>query len=722
MEEDQKGEHFDVSGENTYNMDKSVQKEDDNLVMEENSVPKPTVGDPVKESKDKKPKKVLLMLLGVLLFTSALGIGGYYLYNNYFSEEKPGSDKPTPTPASSLKPVQDLEKFQSEEEYKSYIKEGQSTMGMELFGSRQIAPATFDDVALSGPEEMSFNLSAGGGSDKSVYRVSDTNVQVKGIDEPDIVKTDGENIYYSAQGGYFRPIEPQPLLERDISTAIAPEYTKPNTKVLDAFPPEDLKELASIEESGEFLLSGNKLIVFTSEKLVAYDVSNPSESIKSWTLDLKDRNQVVTSRLMGDSIYLVTATYISSFDSCDIPVFTGASTVTVRCTDIHRPDRVFPVDSTYTVMKVNPENGEVTNTTSFVGNSSQSVVYMSPNAVYVSYTISEGYLNVYIDFFIDEGGKIFPESLIDRFKKVKEYDISYEAKFTEFSKILEDYQNSLSEDEELRIQNELENKLEDYIMSRSRELTQSGIAKIDINSFEVSSSGIFPGQPLNQFSMDEYQGNLRVATTVGGGMFGSETSANDVYVMDSGLNVIGEVKDLGLTERIYSVRFIQDKGYVVTFRQIDPFYVLDLSDPRSPQLKGELKIPGYSSYLHPIDDDNLIGVGKEGSNVKLSMFNVSNPENPLEVAKYDLDEYYSDVLNNHRAFLMDYENKIFFISGSRGGYVFSYANQTFSLERAVSNISAKRALFINDYLYVVGDEAVVVLNMDNWEEVNRLTY
>ena len=126
----------------------------------------------------------------------------------------------------------------------------------------------------------------------------------------------------------------------------------------------------------------------------------------------------------------------------------------------------------------------------------------------------------------------------------------------------------------------------------------------------------------------------------GFGIIGGLTeSANDVYVLDKNLKITGQVLDLGLTERIYSVRFIQDKGYVVTFRQIDPFYVLDLSDPENPALKGELKIPGYSSYLHPITKDKILGIGKEGSNVKISLFDVKDPENPSEAAKYTLQEF-----------------------------------------------------------------------------------
>jgi uncharacterized secreted protein with C-terminal beta-propeller domain len=139
-------------------------------------------------------------------------------------------------------------------------------------------------------------------------------------------------------------------------------------------------------------------------------------------------------------------------------------------------------------------------------------------------------------------------------------------------------------------------------------------------------------------------------------------------------------------------------------------------------LKGQLKIPGYSSYLHPITKDKILGIGKEGSNVKISLFDVSDPERPTEISKYNLDEYWSDILNTHHAFLLDEKHQIFFLPGGRGGYIFSYQNNKFELKRAVSDISAKRAIYINDYLYIIGDNKIVVLNELNWEKINELEF
>jgi len=188
------------------------------------------------------------------------------------------------------------------------------------------------------------------------------------------------------------------------------------------------------------------------------------------------------------------------------------------------------------------------------------------------------------------------------------------------------------------------------------------------------------------------------------------------------LNIVGSVKDLGLTERIYSVRFLQDKGYLVTFRQTDPFYVLDLTDPTKPELKGELKIPGYSSYLHPITKDKILGIGKDGSNVKVSLFDVVSAENPRELDKYSLSEYWSDILNTHHAFLLDDKHEIFFLPGSRGGYVFSYNDDELKLVKTVSEITAKRAVYIEDFLYIIGDDKIVVLDENSWERTNEIEF
>jgi len=140
------------------------------------------------------------------------------------------------------------------------------------------------------------------------------------------------------------------------------------------------------------------------------------------------------------------------------------------------------------------------------------------------------------------------------------------------------------------------------------------------------------------------------------------------------------------------------------------------------QVKGELKIPGYSSYLHPIEDNLILGIGREGSNVKISLFDVSDATNPQEISKYTLKEYWSEILNNHHAFLLDKKHKIFFIPAGRGGYIFDYSQKNLKLLKAIEIDNPKRAIYIDDYLYIIGEKELVVVDENIWERVNSLEY
>ncbi len=674
-------------------------------------IPKPETA-VVATPKPKRAKNVLFIIFILLLIISIAAVIGYYFLKN--SDKSPTDkeqSKPTPTPITQSKSVEIIT-FKSDADFKDYLT--QATSGYEMYTDANISrldvPAAEDSVALNAPQ-------AGGSFGAALERVSETNVQVGGIDEADIVKTDGKNIYYSPLTFGYR-LSPQPLLEEGVSQ---PEYIKPETKILEAFPPENLKSINSIGETGEMLLINKTLAIFSGNKISAYNINNPSLPTNMWSVELDKNSQIVTSRLLNENIYLVTKTRINTYEPCPVKVFTD--TLSVKCTDIYRPEITMPADSVYSIIKIDPETGKVDKKTSIIGSDSASVVYMSQNAAYITYTISENFMDIYIDFFTEGMNDVFPQDMVSRMKEIKEYNISFEAKMVEFSQVFEDYVASLSEEEETKIQEDMMERMEKYLRERARDITKTGIAKVDINDFTLGSTALLPGMPLNQFSLDEYQGYLRFATTVGTGIFGSsETSANDVYILDNGLRIVGQILGLGLTERIYSARFIADKGYVVTFRQIDPFYVLDLSDPTNPQLKGELKIPGYSSYLHPINKDKIVGIGKEGSNVKVSLFDVTNPENPTEANKLILEEYWSDTLNTHHAFLIDEKHQVFFMPAGSNGYIIGYSNDNLSIKTTVKDVGARRAVYMNDFLYILGDNKVVVLNENNWEEVNQLTF
>jgi uncharacterized secreted protein with C-terminal beta-propeller domain len=584
-------------------------------------------------------------------------------------------------------------KFSSEEDFKEYLEESQlSQYGFGPFaGATPMAAAT-----VGAPRTMEQAAIAGEAEAPPVpERVSETTVQVKGIDEPDLVKTDGLRIYFSSD----------------------------ETRAIKAFPPEDLSILSEIDETGNLLLHDNMLIVLSSGYyygssgyVYGYDISQPSSPDQKFKIELN--GSVVGARLYNDKIYLITQDRIDYYRPCPIqPLTINGRPITIRCTDIYHPIRPIPTDVTYTAFILNPETGDVEKSVSFVGMYGSSIVYMSENAIYITYSYYEDMFKIFLSFFKEKCTDIIPSYVIRRLEEVEGYDISSASKLMELIDALEKYLSSLSDEEQMRIQNEFTNRMQKYFEENMRELEKTGIVKISLTGFDISASSNVPGRPLNQFSLDEYNNYLRIATTLTG--MGRGTSENDIYVLDGNLNAVGSIQGIGVTERIYSVRFIGDKGYVVTFRQIDPFFVLDLSNPTNPQLKGELKIPGYSSYLHPIEENLILGIGKEGSYVKVSMFDVSNPENPTESDKYTLNEYWSDILNTHHAFLLDKKHEIFFLPGSKGGYVFSYT-PSLSLVKTISAFDAKRAIYIEDYLYVIANSKIVVLDENTWEQVSEI--
>lgn len=193
----------------------------------------------------------------------------------------------------------------------------------------------------------------------------------------------------------------------------------------------------------------------------------------------------------------------------------------------------------------------------------------------------------------------------------------------------------------------------------------TAIHKFDISDPDQTfykATGEVPGHLLSQWSMSEHNGYLRVATTDAGSWWGWRTDESESFVTiledDNGkLTQVGQVGGLGLGEQIYAVRMMGDTGYVVTFRQTDPLYVIDLSDPGTPKVAGELKILGYSAYLHPIGDGLLIGVGQDATEegrvlgTQIAVFDVSNPANPQRLHKMTLEDGSSEVEYDHRAFL-----------------------------------------------------------------------
>jgi uncharacterized secreted protein with C-terminal beta-propeller domain len=280
--------------------------------------------------------------------------------------------------------------------------------------------------------------------------------------------------------------------------------------------------------------------------------------------------------------------------------------------------------------------------------------------------------------------------------------------------------------------------------------SMTSLSKFNVDGTKIgfAGGGKVKGTLLNQFSMDEYKGNFRVATTSWG-----QQSSNAVYILDANLNQIGALENLAPGETIYSARFMGEKGYLVTFRQIDPLFVLDLSVPTAPKVAGELKVPGFSNYLHPVAENLILGIGQGTQDIytkdpsgqeiivgtrtvglKFSLFDVSDMGKPKELNTMTIggSGSYAEMLYNHKAIMFDLKNKMFAFDATLSeNFTFDKANPDyfngavvmtfdpaagFNLRGKINALPAnpvptdgyynswvRRLCYIGDFLYYVQD-------------------
>jgi inhibitor of cysteine peptidase len=579
-------------------------------------------------------------------------------------------------------------------------------------------------------EASSASLSKSVTTDTVAARVSSTNVQVAGIDEPDIIKTDGKNLYMAKPSYWYGGgIVPMPMVREtdgavDSKMAIWAPYPvePPKTQIIGIRPIADMALISEqIDTSGEMLYAADSqtLMVFTGRDVIGYNVANPKAVVKKWMIQLDQNTSLVTSRLHNNDLYMVTTTYMNTDKPCPIvPLMQANGTqLSIACTRVLVPEVISPVSQVYTALTINPATGNVTNKTSIAENGYGATVAMFENNLYLATQFDGDYYRVYNAAYITAVSKYVPTETLSKIKKIQSYDISDAGKQSEIQNVVYTELNKMDNDKRLTTETNIRNAVDTEIKKQIRNLYKTKITRIALSNMSIAATGTVPGNLVNQFALDEYRGHLRVATTVGQTWDG--TSANDIYVLGMNLRETGSIQNLGLTERIYSVRFMGDTGYLVTFRQTDPFYVLDLKNPAKPVVAGELKIPGYSSYLEDLGNGYVLGLGREGSDLKLSLFNVKNPKTPTEDSKYILKNAWSEAEHNHRAFLRDDLHNVFFIPGGDGGYIFSYADGAITLKTAVAGTNVKRAIYVNNYMYVIADDKITVLDETTWERIKE---
>ncbi len=655
-----------------------------------------------------------------------------------------------------------LKRFSSYDELKAFLQDS-SDISYYYGGSREV----MNFQSLEAPETMAATsasdaaTSAGDGSvaKTSADDFSTTNIQVEGVDEADIVKNDGKYIYVVSGNKVI---------------------------IIDAYPAADMENVSEIELNNSIInifINGDKLIIFTSEyKYIEFDepVDSDSDVVSSEALclgcggsgkyvsvvkvyDISDKENPELedeysvdgnyrdSRMIGNYVYVIANKYINVQKPIP-PIFEVNSVARETAVeDVHYWDYSQRNYVFTSVVAINLDDADMNSKVYLTGGSG--VIYVSEDNIYLTNTKYVSEFELYEEIINEVIVDVLPKAEKDKVQEIMDSNKTSSKKMQEVGEIVEDYSSSLTGDEKAEFDEKLMKAVEETAARLEKEREKTVIHKIKINGNKIKyvSAGTAPGRLLNQFSMGEYEGNLRIATTTGNTW--QDTSLNHVYVLDEDLEIIGSVEDLAKGERIYSVRFLGDKVYMVTFRQVDPFYVIDLSDPENPEVLGYLKIPGYSSYLHPYDEDHIIGVGVEDRKLKLSLYDVSDFENPEEVDKYIVDGEYSssDALYDHKAFLFDKEKQLLVIPVSqtiivnktkseygywynnykywRGAFVFNIDKNGFDLDAKISHSEededyysdyVRRSLYMDDVLYTISNYKIKANSLEDYDEISSL--
>ena len=659
----------------------------------------------------------------------------------------------------------DIKQFKSLEELQLFLKQNANTSNLQII-NRQSVPTSLgvssvDGISKDLPSSKGINSSAG-------LDYSLTNVQVAGVDEADIIKTDGEYVYLLDYSDLYI-IKAKPAKDAGIITKIT---FKSRPK--------------------EFYITDNRLVIFGSDDkigssktyqsfkrqsqytyLKVFDISDPKNPKQVRDLNLEGDYR--DSRLVGDYLYFVTNNYQNYLATEPMlpRVIESGQVLPEKCTlssKCYTPDVFYfniPYES-YNFTSVNAVN--IKNAAEpIAGNvyllSGNQTLYVSPTNIYITYT---EYLNQE-DITLDVGINFIKPKLsaddqakITKIEAVDSFILTDREKKNKIAAIIENYGSNLDQAAKDGLQSEMAVLVKQAMEDRAKEMEKTVIHKIAFNGskLEYKAGGQVSGRVLNQFSMDEKDGYFRIATTrsqAWSGIDGKTKEAyNNVYILDDKLKTVGTLENLAPGEQIYSARFIGDRAYLVTYKQTDPLFAIDLKDPKNPKVLGELKIPGYSTYLHPYAENLLLGFGRDTElsssgvvktkGLKLGLFDVTNPSAPKELDSFVTgDEYSSSIaLTDHKAFLASNLKNLISIPatfrngqyGARvefsGALVFGVTNNKIKLRGRIDHSdggnylkadywegfsyfdnSVKRSLYIDDALYTFSNKLLKINNLKN---------
>jgi inhibitor of cysteine peptidase len=569
-----------------------------------------------------------------------------------------------PAPASAG----DIKKFSSADEIREYIANNTqlaggsyyATDGMGAMDRNGAVPVMAVQESSAKGVTQSASVPSVGGIGSPGY--SATNVQVAGVDEPDFVKNDARYIYVIS-GSTLTIVDAYPASSATILSKTELEDT-PREIFINGDRLVLLKtgtsELAGSEQTQGTDAAAKMAIMprypyyrtAPVTHAVFYDISDRAhpKMLKDYTID----GDYTDARMIGDTVYLLSRESVYPYnDRIIVPAVRENAKVVISPDVYYFDNPEYQYDFT-TVSSFDARTGDTKDAKTYLVGSGN-IVYVSPDAMYVSY---QKYHNIYRTM---RGGIAEPAIGV-----AQGSGSVASGSAVSVSSVVDDF-NTMNEADKQAAIAAMKSGEQDAIAKKEIDQSTTVIHKIGINNGAITylAKGEVPGYLKNQFAMDEYNGNLRVATTSDVWTTRGQYEYNNVFVLDSAMKTIGSLTHIAEQEKIYSTRFIGDRLYMVTFKRIDPFFVIDLSIPASPKILGKLKIPGYSDYLHPYDKNLIIGIGKEtGTNdwggvstqgLKLALFDVSDVEHPRQVGKVEIGDAGSDsaALSDHKAFLFD---------------------------------------------------------------------
>ncbi len=549
---------------------------------------------------------------------------------------------------------------------------------------------SYDNSRISfGGEMLIAESAAMGESTKAAPSdFSTTNVQVFGIDELDTIKLDsvnGNKMYY---------------------------LNGNKLNLINSFPAEDMELYKTIEtEYGNGIYEYKDSIMSISHnKIEVFDKTGKEE----WHADLN--STYLNSRMKDGIVYLVLQEYPNSpYTPRPMQVCNGiCKQIEIDYSNVYIP-RNMDTNMFYDIISIELETGKVLDTKTFMGPYS-STIYVSENSIYFGMYSIKSDNEVMFYYFLEEGKNLISNSTYNRLVYLNGLDISDQAKAVEFSLLMHTLYQGLTLEEKAELQNDIQKGYSAYLSKYPERKEYTGILKIeyDKGDLDIDQTAKVPGRLLNQFSMDEYNAHLRVAFTFDRG----GDSQNGLVILNEEMNEVSRITELAEGERIYAIRFIGKMGYMVTYRQVDPLFVIDLSNPLNPEVKGELKVPGYSTYLHPIGNDKLIGIGKDDRNVKISLFDVSNLSDPKELDSFITEERWSEALYNHHAFLWNPNENFVVLPLGAKDYVFEITNEI--KMKKIINEDAVRNLYTDNILYVTTKQHISAYSMDDFSEIKQI--